>query len=109
MSKDFKIICFKSILNIVALSLFVYGNIANSKTLVLIGGAGMIFFLFILFGKILNPLIAIILGVILSFMMVPWYYGIFWAVGVFSIFQIISFLYNLITKPDFLKKGFKIN
>ena len=109
MNKDFKIICFKSGLNIVALSFFLYGNIANSKTFVLVGGAGMIFFLFILFGKILNPLIAIILGVILSFMMVPWYYGIFWAVGVFSVFQIISFLYNLISKPDILKRGFKTN
>ena len=109
MSKDFKIICFKSVFNILAFSLFVYGNITNSKTLIFIGGASMIFFLFILFGRILNPLIAIILGVILSFMLTPWYYGIFWAVGVFSIFQIVSFLYNIASKPDFLKSHFKTN
>ena len=109
MSKEFKIICFKSILNIIALSTFIYGNITNNQLLIITGGAGMIVFSFILFGKILNPLIAIILGVILSIMLTPWYYGILWAVGIFSIFQIISFLYNLVSKPDFLKSGFRIN
>ena len=109
MSKDFKIICFKSIFNIIAFSLFVYGNITNSTTLVFIGGASMIFFLFIIYGRFLNPLIAIVLGVILSFMLTPWYFGIFWAVGVFSIFQIVSFLYNIASKPGFLKSRFKTN
>ena len=109
MSKDFKIICFKSIFNIIAFSLFVYGNITSSTSLVLIGGASMIFFLFIIYGRILNPLIAIILGVILSFILTPWYYGIFWAVGVFSIFQIVSFLYNITSKPDFLRSRFRTN
>jgi hypothetical protein len=109
MSKEFKIICFKSLLNIIALSTFIYGNITNNELFIIAGGASMIVFLFILFGKIFNPLIAIILGVILSITLTPWYYGIFWAVGIFSIFQIISFLYNLVSKSDFLKSGFRIN
>jgi hypothetical protein len=45
----------------------------------------------------------------LSFMLTPWYFGIFWAVGVFSIFQIVSFLYNIASKPGFLKSRFKTN
>jgi len=109
MSKEFKIICFKSSLNIIALSVFIYGNITNNELFIITGGASMIVFSFILFGNIFNPLIAIILGVILSIILTPWYYGIFWAVGIFSIFQIISFLYNLASKPSFLRSKFRIN
>ncbi len=105
MSKNLKIFCFKSIFNIIALSFFIYGNITHNKLFLILGGTSMVFILFILFSRILNPLIAIMLGVVLSFLLTPWYYGIFWAVSIFSIFQIISLLYHLISKPDFFNKS----
>lgn len=109
MSKDFKIICFKSVFNIIAFSIFIYGHFTTNKTLIILGGCAMLIFSFILFRKILNPLIAIILGVILTFVFTPWYYGLFWGVGVYSILQVISFLHTIKSKPGFLKRGFKVN
>lgn len=109
MSKNLKIFCFKSLLNLVALCLFLVGNIYSNTILIIIGGSGMILFSFILYHKFLNPLIAIILGVFLALIMSPWYLGVFWAVSIYIMFQIITLLHNLFTKPNFLKTKFNSN
>lgn len=103
MSKDFKIICFKSIFNLIAFAVFIYGNFTANNALIISGGLAMLFFSFILFRRVLNPLIAIVLGVILTFILTPWYYGMLWGVGIYSVLQIISFLYTITSKPEFLK------
>jgi hypothetical protein len=41
--------------------------------------------------------------------MSPWYLGVFWAVSIYIMFQIITLLHNLFTKPNFLKTKFNSN
>ena len=106
MSKNLKIFCVKNVLNLVTLCLFLVGNIYSNTNLTIIGGSGMILFSFVLYHKFLNPLIAIVLGVVLAVLLTPWYLGVFWAVSIYLIFQIITLLHNLFTKPNFLKTKF---
>ncbi|MCK0110101.1 hypothetical protein MWU58_12410 [Flavobacteriaceae bacterium S0825] len=109
MSKNLKIFCLKSFLNVVALCLFLAGNIYSNTILIIIGGSAMILVSFILYRQFLNPLIAIVLGVFLALIMSPWYLGVFWAVSIYLMFQIITLLHNLFTKPNFLKTRFNSN
>lgn len=109
MSKNFKIVCLKSILNAIAFAIFLIGNLYSNTNLIIIGGVGMVLFSFILYYKLLNPLIAIVLGLFLVLIMSPWYLGVFWAVSIYLIFQIITLLHSLFTKSDFSKTKFDTN
>lgn len=106
MNKNFKIICFKSLLNIIAFGVFLTGNIYSKTNLILIGGCGMILFSFVLYHKLSNPLIAIVLALFLTFIFSPWYLGVFWAVSIYIMFQTITLLHNLFTKPNYSKTTF---
>ncbi|TJY36275.1 hypothetical protein [Pontimicrobium aquaticum] len=106
MSKNLKIFCFKSFLNAIALSTFLIGNIHSNQNLIIIGGLAMILFSLLLYWRFLNPLIAIVLGVFLTLVMSPWYLGVFWATSIYFIFQIVTLLHNLFTKPDAFKTKF---
>lgn len=109
MSKNLKIFCLKSFLNTIALCVFLIGNYHSNTIFIIIGGASMIIVSFILYRQFLNPLIAIVLGIFLTIVISPWYFGVFWAVSIFIMFQIITLLHNLFTKPNFLKTRFKSN
>ncbi|WP_347925054.1 hypothetical protein [Pontimicrobium sp. SW4] len=109
MSKNLKIFCIKNLLNLVALCLFLTGNIYSNTYLIIIGGCGMIVFSFILYHQFLNPLIAIVLGIFLMFILSPWYLSVFWAVSIYLIFQIVTLLHSLFTKKDFFKTTFNAN
>ncbi len=109
MSKDLKIFCVKSFFNLIALCLFLVGNIYSNTTLIIIGGWGMIVFSFILYHRFLNPLIAIILGIFLALILSPWYLGVFWGVSIYLIFQTVTLLHDLFTKRDFFKTNFNVN
>jgi len=106
MSKNLKIFCIKSLLNLIALCLFLFGNVYSNTSLIIIGGCGMIVFSFILYHQFLNPLIAIVLGIFLALILSPWYLGVFWAVSVYLIFQIVTLLHSLFTNADFFKTNF---
>lgn len=106
MNKALKVFFFKSFLNAIALSIFLIGNLFANNHLIIVGGTGMILFSLLLYWKFLNPLIAIVLGMFLTFIISPWYIGLFWSIGIYIIFQILTLLHALFTKPDALKTRF---
>lgn len=69
--------------------LFLLGILLNISILVIVGGILMVIsdLLGILSGA-LHPLSPVLLAIVLSFIINPWYLGVFWSVAVFGILDI---------------------
>ena len=91
-----------------SLSLFVYGYLADSSRLLIVGGCLVVLddLIEILLG-VLNPLFPVLAASIAAFLFTPWYVGVFWASAIFKVLNIPGSLMKLFAPSRFVAKAMR--